>query len=407
MIGLVDCNNFFVSCERVADPRLLGRPVVVLSNNDGCAVSLSNEAKALGIRRGDPYFKIRGLCVANGVTVLSGHHRLYSDISGRVMATLRMLTGDGMEVYSVDEAFICMNPAFGDFSDYGQYVVRTVMEETGIPVSLGVAQTKTLAKVAARFAKKYSGYKGVCVIDTPEKVRKALALMPVGDVWGIGRRHSCRLRERGLNTALQLASLPEDVAERLFNATGMNTWHELHGRPCIIREETDPKHHSITASRSFAKDVDSLSDLKQAVSTFCTSVTRKLRRQGLVCGEVSVFVCTNRFHEHEPQYSNSSSLRLANPTDYTPHVISVAMHVLESIYRPGYGYKRAGVTLSRMRPQAGLQGDLFVDPEETAKHKRLMEAVDAINSLQDSAGVFPASMGDGLKRLTRREHDRG
>ena len=233
MFALVDCNNFFVSCERVFRPELASRPVIVLSNNDGCAVALSNEAKALGLKRGNPYFKVKDICERHGVAVLSGNHRLYGDMSSRVMATLQALTDAPLEVYSIDEAFIVIPEGVGDVADFGRYVVERVKRLTGIPTSMGIAPTKTLAKVAARFAKKYPGYKGACLIDSEEKRLKALALTEVGEVWGIGRRLSRKLTERGIDTALKLASLDENTVTRLFTVTGLRTWRELNGTPCI------------------------------------------------------------------------------------------------------------------------------------------------------------------------------
>ena len=407
MIGLADCNNFFVSCERVFQPALQGRPVIVLSNNDGCAVALSNEAKALGFKRGDPYFKIRTECDRHGVAVLSGNHRLYSDMSDRVMATLRALSSGDTEVYSVDEAFIYLDPGLGDLGEYGRYVVDTVRRHTGIPISLGIANTKTLAKVAARFAKKYAGYAGACLMDTPYKVEKALDMTPIGDVWGIGRRHRVKLCDRGINTALQFASLEADAVRRLMGITGLRTWQELHGEAVIRQELTPPERQTLTASRSFARDIYSSEEMRQAMSAFASIVGRKLRERKLMAEELKVFLATNRFHDQAPQYFNSVSVHLPEATDYTPAIAHAAATAMESIYRDGYGYKKAGITLSRLVDTRHRQLNLFTDTETDAKRRRLMEAVDRINSASASERdrVRIASMGDGLTDLTRREHD--
>lgn len=407
MFGLADCNNFFVSCERVFQPALQRRPVIVLSNNDGCAVALSNEAKALGFKRGDPYFKIKADCDRHGVAVLSGNHRLYNDMSERVMATLRALSSDDIEVYSVDEAFIDLDPALGDLGEYGRYVVDTVRRYTGIPISLGIANTKTLAKVAARFAKKYAGYAGACLMDTPEKVEKALSMTPIGDVWGIGRRHRVRLSERGIDTALQFASMEADAVKRMMSITGLRTWQELHGQPVIEQELTPPERQTLTASRSFAHDIHTFEDLRQAMSAFASIVGRKLRERSLMAEELTAFLATNRFHDREPQYFNSVSVRLPEATDYTPAIAETAVAAIKRIYRDGYGYKKAGITLSRLVDTRTRQLNLFTNAEADAKRRRLMEAVDRINSASASERdrVRIASMGAGLSDLTRREHN--
>lgn len=384
MVGLVDCNNFFVSCERVVNPELVGRPVIVLSNNDGCAVAMSEEAKALGIKRGEPFFKIRSLCERHGVVSLSGNHRLYGEISARVMATLRSLTPN-IDVYSIDEAFMEISPAVGAMDEYGRYVVEEVMARTGIPVSLGIATTKTLAKIAARFAKKYRGYRGACLMDTEEKVLKALQLTKVEDVWGIGRRHSRKLKERGVVTAYDFLRLDEDMVQRLFHIGGVRTWRELHGDACIEHEPVPPERQTISVSRTFARDVHDFESLRQSVCAYVSSAARKLRHKQEYAGEVSVFVCTNRYHQHDPQYHNVASVRMEEPTDFTPALADAAVKALGEVYRDGFGYKRAGVTLSRICSRAGLQTSLFGDAETMDRHSRLMRVVDAINNASPEA----------------------
>lgn len=407
MIGLVDCNNFFVSCERAIHPELVSKPVVVLSNNDGCAVALSNEAKALGIKRGDPFFKIRDICQNHGVVVLSGTHSLYNEISARVMMILRALSNDKLEIYSVDEAFMEIDERLGELAEYGRYVVDTVMRHSGIPVSLGIAPTKTIAKVAARFAKKYPGYKGACIIDTDEKLRKALSLTPISDVWGIGRRHSRKLIERGVRTALDFATLPHDTVRRMMSITGERTWRELNGQPCITHEPVPPERRTISSSRSFARDITEPASLRQAICAFTSILGKKLRADGLLATDISVFICTNRFHKNSPQYYNTATLRLPEATDFTPALAETALRAFESIYRPGLGYKRAGVTLSRLCTPQGVQPNLFSDTKANEKKRRLMKVVDDINAGHPSANprLRMASMGDGFAPLTRREHD--
>lgn len=401
MIGLVDCNNFFVSCERVFRPELLGRPVIVLSNNDGCAVALSNEAKALGFRRGDPYFKIEEAARRAGTEIISGNHRLYSDMSDRVMAILAHIAG-GIEVYSIDEAFIFPDAEQRDWAAFGAYIARCVRRATGIPVSVGLAPTRTLAKVASRFAKKHPGYKGACVIDTDEKRIKALALTDVADVWGIGRRHLRRLNLHGITTALQLASLDEDVIRGMFNVTGLRTWQELNGTQAITDDFTMPEKKTITCSRSFADDIRDLPTLRRAMAGFATIASRRLRRQDGYALEVQAFIATNRFHENEPQYSNAATCRILDATNDTSAILKAALSALDAIYRGGYGYKRAGLTITRITDRLGATPGLFADHDEVAKRRRLMATVDRINATVSPDAIRIASMGNGFADMTRR-----
>lgn len=401
MIGLVDCNNFFVSCERVFRPELLGKPVIVLSNNDGCAVALSNEAKALGFRRGDPYFKIQEQARRAGTFIISGNHRLYSDMSDRVMAVLASIAGN-IEVYSIDEAFVFPDVEQRDWSSFGAYVARYVRRATGIPVSVGLAPTRTLAKIASRFAKKYPGYKGACLIDTEAKRLKALELTDVADVWGIGRRHLKRLRLHGINTALRLASLDEEVIKGMFNVTGLRTWQELNGIPAITGDFTMPQKKTITCSRSFAEDLHDRESLRRAMAGFASIAARRLRRQDGYALEVQAFIATNHFHEGEPQYANAASCRLLEATNDTSEILKAALRALAAIYRPGYGYKRAGLTITRITDRLGATPGLFTDYAAVAKQRRLMAAVDRINSTVSPHAIRIASMGQGFDDMTRR-----
>lgn len=404
MYGLVDCNNFFVSCERVFRPSLIGRPVIVLSNNDGCAVALSNEAKALGFRRGDPYFKIKAQAERHGVAAFSGNHRLYGDMSARVMATLRAEVDD-IEVYSIDEAFLHISSGISDLADYGRMLSRKVHRNTGIPVSIGIAPTKTLAKMASHFAKKYPGYKGACLIDNDEKRIKALELTPIGDVWGIGRRLSRRLSERGIVTALQFAGLDRERVRNNFTVTGERTWRELNGEACVPAEWTPPDKRSLTSSRSFARDIYDIELLRQAVCAFATILGRKLREQSSYALDLSVYVATNRFNEQALQYSNAASLTLHEPTADTPTLARAAMTLLKSIYRPGYGIKKAGIVINRIVSGDGRQPSLFADINDLARRDRLMAAIDSINSSPGNPDVVRlAAMGGGLGEMTRHEH---
>lgn len=404
MIGLADCNNFFVSCERVFRPELLGRPVVVLSNNDGCAVALSNEAKALGFKRGDPFFKIKDQADANGVVVFSGNHRLYGDMSWRVMTTLRTFC-DKIEVYSIDEGFLFLNETIGDYADLGREIVRTVGRNTGIPISLGLAQTKTLAKIAARFAKKFPAYKGACLIDNEEKRRRALELTQIEDVWGVGRRNAPKLRRQGIATALELADMDQERVKDLFNVVGHRMWRELNGQSCISAEIVPPQRKTITCSRSFQTDIFTYDELQRAVAAFTATAARRLREQRLVAHSVEVFVATNRFHTSQPQYFNAVEQRLADPTDDTSLLTQAAHKALSQAFRLGYGYKKAGVTINRCSDVAAVTGSLFADTADIERRQRLMEAMDRINaSPQNRNALHLASMNSDLLGLTRREH---
>lgn len=380
MIGLIDCNNFFVSCERVFLPALRQRPVVVLSNNDGCIVALSNEAKALGLKRGNPFFQVRDLCERNGVVAFSGNHRLYGDMSSRVMATLGALV-PSMEIYSVDEAFLDLDFCLADeVVDFGRSLVARVRRHTGIPTSLGIAPTKTLAKVAARFAKKYPAYHAVCMIDNDEKRRKALSLTEIEDVWGIGRRLSRRLRDVGIQTALDLADRPKEDVERLFNIVGQRTWRELNGEPCITIELSTPAKKQMCCSRSFAEDIYDFDRLSQAIAAFAGILGRKLREQGSAAVSLSVFVHTNSFRTDLPQYYNSSHRALDEPTNDTMLITDAAVECLRAVYRKEYGIKKAGIYICEICPEASMQQSLFARDGERERRRRLMEVVDTINS---------------------------
>ncbi len=399
MIGLVDCNNFFVSCERVFRPDLLGQPVVVLSNNDGCAVAISEEAKRLGIVRGMPYFKFRRMADSHGVVAISGNHRLYGDMSSRVMATLQSMVDD-IEIYSIDEAFLNITGDTATTLDFGRELVKRVKRNTGIPVSLGLAQTKTLAKLSARFAKKYPGYCGVSMIDSDDKARKAMALTAVGDVWGIGRRYAERLNRSGIKTALQFAELSHSEVLKWFGITGVRTWRELHGTPCIERDAIDVGRQSITSSRSFATEIYEFAELREAIGEFASNVARRLRKQRGCAAALSVFIATNRFHDDSMQYFNSAKVTFPDPTDDSLAIATMASEAVRAIFRQGFGYKKAGVTITEIVPSEACQRSLFVDSAEVEKRSRLMKAIDSINSGVSSGYVRIASAG-GITDKTR------
>ena len=403
MIGLIDCNNFFVSCERVFNPSVRQKPVIVFSNNDGCAVSISNEAKSLGVKRGDPFFKIKGACKAYGIETFSGNHKLYGDMSSRVMSTLSSLVPD-IEVYSIDEAFLHFDSvAVDDLTAFGREIVRKVRRNTGIPTSLGIAPTKTLAKVAAKFAKKYPGYNSCCIIDSEDKRRKALELTPIRDVWGIGRRLSNRLADYGVTTALQFADWSKDDVEKVLNVTGEKTWMELNGQPCIDFETEDAPQKQMICTRSFGKAVTSFEDLATSMAAFANNVGRKLRERSLCAVALSVFIQTDRFREDIEQYYKSAHRTLDEPTNDTLKITAVATDALRSIYLKYHGYKRAGIMITELTDATHIQQSLFGDSAERERRKKLMAVVDSINRCSLGHDKIHAASYSSIDGFVRRE----
>lgn len=406
MIGHIDCNSFFVSCERVFRPDLENKPVVVLTNNDGCISSLSPEAKKLGLKRGQPFFRFKEIIEANDVVCFSCNHRLYGDMSSRVMTTLRSIA-DEVEVYSIDDAFIMLDGhADSELQDFGRFVVRKIRRDVGIPTSMGIAPTKTLGKLASHFAKRYPAYNGVAVIDTIEKARKATNLVQVEDVWGIGRRTAEKLHRIGIHTALMLADTPEERIKEMFNVTLQRTWRELNGQPCIPYEASHGEQKSMTSSRSFATDLSDFASLSEAVSEFATTIARKLRRSDMYALEISVYLATNRFHTDEPQIFDSAQVSFPEGTNDTITIAEAALDALKRIFRKGYRFKKGGLTVTRMIHREGLQMGLFTDPRQRDKRQRLMHTIDSVNASYNSRDIIRiASTGNGISALVR--HDLG
>ena len=377
MFGLIDCNNFYASCERLFRPDLMNRPVVVLSNNDGCIIARSNEAKALGIGMGTPYFKQEPLIRKNKVAVFSSNYPLYGDISQRVMDVLMSLEPD-VEVYSIDEAFIRL-PAgkHCDLKNHMRFLKATVQKHTGIPVSIGLGPTKTLAKIANRFAKKDPSAAGIFVITGEQHLDDLLATVNISDIWGIGRRHAVRLKKQSIHTALELKNCADTWIRKQLTVTGLRTVMELRGIPCISLEKAAVAKKSICTSRSFGRTVRTLADLQEAVATYTTQAACKLRHEGLRTTVVDVFIRTNSFQKDEPQYCNRRTFTLSAPSSHTATLIKVALRSLKAIYRPGYSYQKAGVLLNGLVPENYEQLRLFDAP--TPHATSLMEAVDQIN----------------------------
>lgn len=392
MYGLCDCNNFFVSCERLFRPDLERRPVVVLSNNDGCVIARSNEAKALGIRMGQPFFQIRELAARCGVEVFSGNMALYGDLSRRVIHTLRAMV-PAAEVYSIDEAFLDLGGiGLVQLDDLGHRIARTVRRHTGIPVSIGMAPTKTLAKIASHLCKRYPRLEGACLMHRAEDIRKVLGRYPIEEVWGVGRKYRRMLQEAGVGTALDFTLRSEGWIRNRMGLPGVQLRSELLGTPCFDFENTPQPRQQISRSRSFACEIGDYEQLRTIVAAFTAECAERLRRQGSLCGEATVYILTNRHRDDLPQYYESETLRLATPTDDTLELVHRLGEGLRRIFRSGYGYKKAGVVLSRIVPREGAQSDLF-DPVDRERHARLMRAVDAANRLHGRDSVVVAAQG--------------
>jgi len=401
MFGLIDCNNFYASCERVFNPSLNGRPVVVLSNNDGCVIARSSEAKALGISMGEPAYKLKALIEANQVVVFSSNYVLYGDMSHRVMTTVAQFAPD-MEIYSIDEAFLLFDGFENiNLKEYGEKIVRTTTRNTGIPVSLGVAPTKTLAKLANKFAKKYKDYKGVCVIDTDEKREKALKLTAVGDVWGIGRQYAKKLEYYSIHTAWDFTQRSKSWVRHTMGVVGERTWLELKGTPCVEMDRTTTKK-SICTSRSFGERLTELAPISEAVSNFAASCAEKLRKQHSLASVIMVFIQTNPNATNLPQHCKQVVLQLPVPTNDTSELINFALRGLKSVFTEGYQFKKAGVIVSEIVPERPLQGDLF-DVRDRDKFNRIMTVMDSLNASYGKQKVKIAAQGFDRKWKLKNE----
>ena len=401
MFGLIDCNNFYASCERVFNPLLNGKPIVVLSNNDGCVIARSTEAKALGIPMGEPAYKLKELIETNQVHVFSSNYVLYGDMSNRVMNSIASFVPE-MEIYSIDEVFLLLEGFENiDLKKFGEKIVRTVVRNTGIPVSLGIAPTKTLAKVANKFAKKYKNYKGVCIIDTDDKREKALKLTKIGDVWGIGRQYSKKLQYYSINTAWDFTQRTKSWVRQTMGVVGERTWLELNGTPCIEMDRPTTKK-SICTSRSFGEKLTELAPISEAVANFAASCAEKLRKQQSLASVIMVFIHTNPFATNQPQYSNQMVLQLPVPTNDTTELIDYALRGLKSIFKEGYRYKKAGVIIAEIVQERPLQGDLF-DIRNREKFNKVMHVMDNLNESYGRQKVKIAAQGFDRKWKLKNE----
>ena len=388
MYGIVDCDNCYVSCERVFRPDLNGKPVVVLSNNDGCVVARSNEAKALGIKAGQPYFQLAEQFPNEKIAVFSSNYELYGELTGRVVSLISKAAPAYFR-YSIDECFVYLDGmAHIDLKAWGENLHKTIRQQVGMPVSIGLAPNKTLAKMASHYAKKYQGYRHCCMIDTDEKRIKALKLYPIDDVWGIGRRYAAKLQALGVHTAYDFACHHKDWVRQTFNNINIiRTWQELNGEDVIPNEELTKKK-SICTSRSFNGMIGDYSNLRTHVSNYAARCAEKLRQQKTVASIVGVFLHTNMFREDLPQYWNFQESRLITPTSSTIPLVEAACDVLKTIFRQGYQYKKAGVIVMGIGPDSPIQQDLFdVNAETIQKMRRLDEVVDRINRMHGSETI--------------------
>ncbi|MDO4462891.1 MAG: Y-family DNA polymerase [Bacteroidia bacterium] len=379
MFALVDCNSFFCSVEKVFTPGLRGKPVCVAGSNDGNIVALTPEAKALGLHRGDPVFKVRDIINANNVKVFSGNMMLYAAMSRRIVSILRKSIMH-VENYSIDESFCDLNgyEEHYDIVEFMRGVADKIMLYTDIPVSVGIAPTKTLAKVGSKFAKQYKGYRSVCAIDTEEKRRKALELFDLADVWGVGRHTFEKLRYYGIKTPLEFADKSEAWVRHNLTKPGWQTWMELNGRPCIDTHEV-ARNQSICTSRSFGQMVKDFDSVKSAIATFAASCANKLRGQRSVGKMVTVFVGTNRFREDLQQYWNKETVELMTATSDTIEITEAAIEALKRVFVEGVWYKKVGVVISGIQPECPVQLNLFDPIQNREERAELMKVIDRMN----------------------------
>lgn len=392
MYGIVDCDNCYVSCERVFRPDLKDKPVVVLSNNDGCVVARSNEAKKMGIKAGTPYFQLQQLFPNEKIAVFSSNYELYGELTGRVVEIIRQ-EAPAYFRYSIDESFVYWNGFDGtNLKEWGENLHKRIRKSVGMPVSIGLAPTKTLAKMASHFAKKYPGYRHCCLIDTDEKRKKALKLFPINEVWGIGRRYAAKLEAIGVKTAYDFAHMPDSLVRATFNNIVIfRTWQELNGIDAVPNEEM-AKKKSICTSRSFNGMVTDFDTLKTHVSNYAARCAEKLRAQDTVASIIGVFLHTNLFREDLPQYWNFQEKRLTVPTNSTIDICKAATEVLKSIYVKGYHYKKAGVIVMGIGPNSPMQLDLFdYNAEQFQKMKRLDAVIDRINKVNGTETIVLGS----------------
>lgn len=397
LFALVDVNNFYVSCERVFAPKLEDVPMVVLSNNDGCAVARSAEVKALGVKMGTPWFQMKDLAKQHGIQAYSSNYTLYGDMSGRVVEVLRKFTPN-LEVYSIDESFLQIETVLKQYADptsLGQIIKQDVKDTTGLPVCVGIGASKTLAKLANHLAKKHPQFAGVCDISSmpKEALYQWMAETAVGEVWGIGGKTAKKLKELKINSVFDLVQISPQAMRQQFGVVIERICYELRGVSCLQLEEVAPAKQQIISSRSFGKPVTSMEDLAESVATHAARGAEKLRSQKSVTGALTVFVQTNPHKPFEPQHHQSITVVLSDPSDNTLTLTSAALKGLKQLYKTGFKYKKAGVILNLLADKPTMQKSLFDDMEVKGKSAGLMKAMDSINSRFGNAAITTAASG--------------
>lgn len=397
-IALIDVNNFYVSCERVFNPKLVNKPVVVLSNNDGCAVARSNEVKALGVGMGAPWFKFKDLAKQHSIIGLSSNYALYADMSNRVMSILREYS-PYQEIYSIDESFLDLTGFQSrDLIQYGQHMRKRILKWTGLPVCVGIGPTKTLSKLANHCAKKQPVFNGVCNFNTmlPNELDRLLGQVDVGEIWGVGRKLAPKLQALGFNTVLDLKRANPDRLRQQFSVVMEKTIRELNGTVCIELEEIVPAKKQILSSRSFGYPVRDYNSLAESITLYMSRAAEKLRRQQSFAGSVYVYIRTSPFKPDDPFYSNGMTIPLPSPTNDSRQLVNTVLWGLKQIYKPHYNYAKAGVMLSELVPAQGVQTDLFSKIQSSPKSEALMDAMDRINKKMGKESIKLAS--EGFKR---------
>ncbi len=394
MFALCDVNSFYASCETVFRPDLKGRPVVVLSNNDGCVIARSPEAKPF-VKMGEPYFKQKDIFRRHGIIAFSSNYELYADMSNRVMTTLEELS-PRCEIYSIDEAFCDLTGVRNcrDLTDFGREIRETILRRTHLTVGVGIAQTKTLAKLANHAAKQWQRQTGGVVdLSNQERRRKLMALLPVDEVWGVGRRISKKLETMGINTVLQLADTDIRFIRKHFNVVLERTVRELRGEPCLGLEEFAPLKQEIVCSRSFGGRITEYHEMRQAICSYASRAAEKLRGEHQYCRFISAFVKTSPFALNEPYYGNSASVKLLTPTQDSRDIITAATKCLDAIWRDGHRYQKAGVMLGDFYSQGVAQLNLFDDNAPRKNSEKLMEVLDHLNAKGGRGTLYFAGQG--------------
>lgn len=378
MIALMDCNNFFVSCERILRPDLEEKPVLVLSNNDGCIISRSNEVKAIGIKMGQPFFQTKKLVQQYNIACFSANFVLYEEVSRQVMQLLEQFTPNP-EVYSIDEAFLNLPDDIPHFRQIGYDIVNTIHRQIGIPVSVGIAPSKTLAKAAADIAKKDARYKGVACIDTPEKIARLQTILPIGDVWGIGNRHARFLTSNDIFTAKDFVDKPQQWVRHYLSIVGEKTWRELQGEACFEYNRSPDKRQQIMVSRSFASPITSYEELRGPIALFAASAAYKLRQQNMVTSQIEIFLSNGHFPSaNEQKVWQSTTVSFATPINNTIEITDAALQGLHKIAQKGIRYKKAGILLRSLTRREGIQTNLF-DTTNHSKNQKISDIMDSIN----------------------------